>query len=292
MLDSEYPFSGKPGFPAQSLPCRSSASMLRPNGMRTVYWFNELKARAGTSTIAELQRRIEPVPPAQRKEVQRRWGYYKAGCHKPCSRVVDLAERAVPGSSRIFHSDFWDCLRPDRDARALAFKLIGQTNSDGNILLRWMLNPKEPRYASCHVLVRRLDNVTLLGSLEALGVLVLCARLACMRVIHHLVQRLYLRIFDFLVVYVHHFRERGIAEALAEHFDLVLFKAFTLTPHVICRGATGYPEAAESLDRDFRKYGDERGLIVTPIELVLPKLNYFTVMSVRWPGQDASERLS
>jgi hypothetical protein len=260
--------------------------------MRTVYWFNELKARAGTSTIAELQRRIEPVASAQRKEVQRRWGYYKAGRRKPCSRVVDLAERAVPGSSRIFHSDFWECLRPDRDARALALKLIGQTNSDGNILLRWMLNPKEPRYASCHVLVRRLDNVTLLGSLEALGVLVLCARLACIRVIHHLVQRLYLRIFDFLIVYVHHFRERGIAQALAEHFDFVIFKSFSLTPHVICSGATGYPEAAERLDRDFRERDDERGLIRTPKELVLPKLNYFTVMSLTWPRQVASEGVS
>lgn len=248
--------------------------------MRTVYWFNELKAQVGTSTIAELQRRIEPVPPAQRKEVQRRWGYYKSGRHKPSSRVVDLAEGEVPGSSRIFHSDFWECLRPDRDARALAFKLIGQTNSDGNILLRWMLNTKEPRYTNYRVLVRRLDNVTLLGSLEALGVLVLCARLACTRVIHHLVQRLYLRIFDFLVVYVHHFRERGIAQALAEHFDSILFKSFTLNPHVTCRGATGYPEAAERLDREFRERDDERGLIRTPIELVLPKLNYFTVLSL------------
>lgn len=275
MLDSEDPFSGKVTFPAHPLAYHSSAQQLSPNALRTIYWFNELRARTRTSTIAELQRRIEPVPLGRRKEVQRRWGYYKSGRHKPCSRVVDLAEGAAPGSSRAFNSDFWECLRPDRNARVLALKLIGQTNDDGNRLLRWMLSPKEPRYRNSSLLVRKFHSVTLLGSLEALAVLVLCARLASRRRIHHLVQRLYLRIYDFLIVHVHHFQERGIALALAKHFDSVLFESFTPIPHEICRGATGYPETAERLDRAFHKHIDENGLSLTPSELVLCKLNYF-----------------
>lgn len=275
MLDSEDPFSGKVTFPAHPLAYHSSAQQLSPNALRTIYWFNELRARTRTSTIAELQRRIEPVPLAHRKEVQRRWGYYKAGRHKPCSRVVDLAEAAVPGSSRAFHSDFWDCLRPDRDARVLARKLMGQTSADGNELLRWMLSPTEPRYRNSSVLVRRYHNVTLLGSLEALAVLVLCARISSSRGIRLLVQRHYLRIYDFLIVHVHHLQDRGIAHALAEHFDSVLFESFKLIPHEICSGAIGYPETAEKLDRAFRKHVQENGLSLTPNELVRSKLNYF-----------------
>lgn len=275
MLDSEDPFSGKVTFSANTFSGHSSPLELDPNSMRTVYWFNELRTRAGTTTIAELQRWIEPVPIAQRKEVQRRWGYYKVGRHRPCPRVVDLAEGALPGSRRVFYSDFWDCLRPDRDPRVLALKLIGQTNGDGNSLLRWMLSPTEPRYRYSYIMFRRYRNVTLLGSLEALAVLVLCARLASRRGIHDLVQRHYLRIFDFLIVHVHLFRERGIAWALSKHFDSVLFESFKLIPHEICRGASGYPETAERLDRDFRKHFDEKRLSLTPSELVLCKLNHF-----------------
>lgn len=275
MLDLEQPISGKVAFPARSLRRHPSLPRLGPNALRTIYWFHVLRVRAQAVSIADLQNKIEPVIPARRKEVQRRWGFYKTGRHRPCSRVVGLAEATFPGSSKPFLSDLWSCLRPDLDARVLAHKLIGQTNAEGDKLLRWMLGSVEPRYRDTHIWVRRYHNLTLMGSLEALAVLVLCARLAGDRGLHELVQWHYLRIFDFLAVHVDHLRHHEVAAALANHFDLVLFEPFKLVPHEVCRGVIDYPDSAENLDRSVRERFMEAGLSTSPTEIALCKLNHF-----------------
>ena len=275
MLDLERSISGKVSFPARSSEHRPSVLRLGPNALRTIYWFHDLRFRAHAVTIADLQSRIEPVIPARRKEVQRRWGFYKAGRHRPCSQVVGLAEAAFPGSSKTFHSDFWSCLRPDLDARVLAHKLIGQTNADGDKLLRWMLGSAEPRYRNTSSWVSRYHNLTLIGSLEALAVLVLCARLSGYRELPELVQRHYLRIFDFLAVHVDRLGQYQVATSLANYFNLVLFEPFNLIPHEVCRGVIDYPESAENLDRSVRERFMEVGVSPSPTEIALCKLNHF-----------------
>jgi len=194
----------------------------------TIYWFHELSQQLNSESVAELQRTIEPLPkgtPEQLENLRRRWRDYCHGLHSPSEPVIALAEARCPGSHQVLKSPFWDSLRHDKPAEKAALALMGETSLLGDDLLARMLVMKtqgrgrgdDPRW-----LRKRCNAMVQEASLEGLGVLTVCVRLAGDAGYERLAASLFWSVKRSLNILGPGLYSNGIARRLAEYYECVL----------------------------------------------------------------------
>lgn len=190
----------------------------------TLCWLNELKINLEAKTIGDISSVIETVAPWNKTSIQRRWRTYETGQHKPVNRVLDLAEKQVPGSTLIFRSPLWDALRLDKSAIKVAKQLRGQTTKEGDELLEWLLDHRQTRKID-RWLGKHCNAMVFHASLESLAILTLCMRLAKSKGMSHWTLRFYRYATESLIILGAWFCEHGIAPANAEYYEKVLLPA-------------------------------------------------------------------
>jgi hypothetical protein len=194
----------------------------------TIYWFHELRQQLNSGSAAELQRAIEPLSngtPEQLENLQRRWRDYRHGLHSPSAPVIALAEARCPGSRQVLKSPFWDSLRHDKPAKNAALALIGRTSPLGDDLLAGMLGIKTQsggRGYNSRWLRKRCNAMVREASLEGLGVLTVCVRLAGDAGYEGLAATLFRAVKRSLEILGPFLLAYGIALRLAEYYECVL----------------------------------------------------------------------
>lgn len=190
----------------------------------TIFWFHELRLRLDASTVVAVRRAVEPAEGGLEREaaVSRRWRDYRDGRHAPSASVIALAETLYPGTRQILQSPVWDALRLDRRADQIGLALMGSTSRLGDELLTRMLGQIQRKSNDPRWLRKRCTAMVERGSLEGLAVLTICMRLAGAANLDRLALTFYRYSTRCLLVLGGSLYDHGIAQGVAEYYELVL----------------------------------------------------------------------
>lgn len=187
----------------------------------TICWFHELRIAAKVQTVAALQKVIDPVSDAQVDSALKRWQRYKNGKNTPSESARCLAENFHADSRGILESPLWIALRLDKPSSDIAKSLLGCAGQAGDELLIRMMG-KNANHSQNRWLNKRCLAMQSSGSLEGLGVLTICMRLAGDAGHNHLVARFYYAICGCLLVLGSWFFNHGIAQGIADYYQYLL----------------------------------------------------------------------
>lgn len=144
--------------------------------LRTIYWFEGLRIRAGVDTAYALERRIEPESfgknsfgdPIRRNK----WGRYRRGRHTPNDSMVTQANRKFPGSERDLNHVLWQVLKFNGDISGRAHDWLRKLAPELQLLIF-----ENGDYLRIHGGRQHLAKLERRASMDCLACLVILLRL-------------------------------------------------------------------------------------------------------------------
>lgn len=119
-------------------------------------------------------------------------------------------------------SPLWDALRLDRPVDQVGLALVGRSSKLGDELLTWMLGRIQRKNNDPRWLRKRCTAMIEHGSLESLAVLTICMRLASAASLDRLALIFHYHSTRHLLVLADSLYDHGIAQGMAEYYELVL----------------------------------------------------------------------
>jgi len=160
----------------------------------------------------------------------RRWRDYGKGFHSPRGRVIEMSRKICPDAVDVFLSPLWDTLRLNRPIEPVAQAHVGTTSKLGDELLTRMATLDGKAHLDPRWLRKRCLDMVRLGTLEGLGVLLICMRLAGARGENGLTVTFYRYAGHCMNILGGWFFAHGIASSLGEYFETIMLPACSGTP--------------------------------------------------------------
>lgn len=144
--------------------------------VRTMYWFEGLRIRAGVETAYALERQIEPESFSKNRfgdPIRRnKWGRYRSGKHTPSESMVAQASRKYPGSEKDLNHVLWHVLKFNGDIGVHANGWLRKLAPELQLLIF-----EHNDYARIHGGRRYLGKLERRASMDCLACLLILLRL-------------------------------------------------------------------------------------------------------------------
>lgn len=145
------------------------------DALATVAWFRCLRTRSEGASPYAVGQVIEPEGYWKTDERVRfhrnKWSKYERGKHRPSASLVDIADKAYPGSSRELNAVLWRFLRRVPSSAKVLVELEEQLDPEVRLLInRWRPAIQSSKSGSIKRLASALEQM---GTADALAAMLL-----------------------------------------------------------------------------------------------------------------------